>query len=58
MLQITSYTPIRFAAEPLAYLWVAESPDTIDEETGEVLGENPHMNLMMKWQVPFKHVEA
>jgi hypothetical protein len=58
MLQITSYTPIRFTAEPLAYLWVAESPDTIDKETGEVLGENPHMYLMMKWQVPFKHFAA
>jgi hypothetical protein len=52
------YTPIRFTAEPLAYLWVAESPDTIDKETGEVLGENPHIHLMMKWQVPFKHFTA
>jgi len=39
-------------------LWVAESPDTIDQETGEVLGENPHIYLMMKWQVPFKHFAA
>jgi hypothetical protein len=39
-------------------LWVAESPDTIDKETGEVLGENPHIYLMMKWQVPFKHFAA
>jgi hypothetical protein len=58
MLQITSYTPIRFTAEPLAYLGVAESPDTIDKETREVLGENPHINLIMKWQVPFKHFAA
>ena len=57
-ISITSYTPIRFTAEPLVYLRVAENPDTIDQETGEVLGENPHIYLMMKWQVPFKHFAA
>ena len=52
------YTPIRFKPEPLAYLWVAENPDRIDEETGEYLGENPHLHLMMKWRVPYRHFEA
>lgn len=52
------YTPIKFKAEPLAYLWVAENPDRIDEQTGELLGENPHLHLMMKWAVPYKHFEA
>ena len=51
-------TPIEFAPEPLAYLWVAENPDRIDEETGELLGENPHLHLMMKWTVPYKHFDA
>lgn len=52
------YTPIRFKAEPLAYLWVAENPDRIDEETGEVVGENPHLHLLMQWRVPFRHFKA
>ncbi|MDX1801575.1 MAG: hypothetical protein R3303_11640, partial [Marinobacter sp.] len=44
--------------EPLKYLWVAENPDRIDTETGEVMGENPHLHLMMAWSVPYKHFEA
>ncbi len=51
-------TPIEFAPEPLAYLWVAENPDRIDEETGELLGENPHLHLMMKWRVGYQHFDA
>lgn len=44
--------------EPLDYLWVAENPDRIDEETGEYLGENPHIHLLMRWRVPYKHFDA
>lgn len=44
--------------EPLKYLWVAENPDRIDTDTGEVMGENPHLHLMMAWSVPYKHFEA
>jgi len=51
-------TPIKFEPEPLAYLWVAENPDRIDTETGEYLGENPHVHLMMKWRVDFRHFDA
>jgi hypothetical protein len=51
-------TPIKFEPEPLAYLWVAENPDRIDKETGEVLGENPHIHLMMKWRVDHRHFKA
>ena len=63
------YTPIRFAAEPLAYLWVSENPNMsekcwlpefsrpIADENGELL-TNPHVHLMMKWAVPFKHFTA
>jgi len=51
-------TPIKFEPEPLAYLWVAENPDRIETETGEYLGENPHVHLMMKWRVDFRHFDA
>lgn len=51
-------TPIKFEPEPLAYLWVAENPDRIETETGEYLGENPHVHLMMKWRVDFRHFGA
>ena len=63
------YTPIRLTAEPLAYLWVAENPDMsekcwkpehsrpVGDENGELL-TNPHIHLMMKWAVPFKHFKA
>ena len=49
------YTPIRFKAKPLAYLWVAENPDRIDDDSGEFLGENPHIHLLMQWRVDFQH---
>ncbi|SHK68537.1 hypothetical protein SAMN05216369_2828 [Marinobacter antarcticus] len=51
-------TPIKFEPEPLAYLWVAENPDRIDTETGEYMGENPHLHIMMKWRVDHRHFEA
>jgi hypothetical protein len=54
----TVATPIKFEPEPLAYLWVAENPDRIDTETGEYLGENPHLHIMMKWRVDHRHFEA
>ena len=62
------YTPIKFAPEPLAYLWVAENPaklrkagdiatdiETRAEYTPLENGENPHLHLMMKWQVHRVH---
>jgi len=52
------YTPIKFKREPLDYLWVAENPDRVDEDTGEFLGENPHIHLMMRWRVPYRHFQA
>lgn len=58
------YTPLRFKAEPLAYLWVAENPDREDEkgnlmadENGEPLS-NPHLHLLMNWRVPYRHFKA
>lgn len=41
------------AEDKLDYLWVAESPDTIDTETGEAK-ENPHVHVLMRYSVPFK----
>jgi hypothetical protein len=37
---------------------VAENPDRIDEETGEVMGENPHLHLLMNWRVDYRHFDA
>ncbi len=65
-LQDGPYTPIRFKAEPLAYLWVAENPNRTDEngdplpicdEHGEYdeTATNPHIHLMMKWRVDYRH---
>ena len=51
-------TALRWEAEPLDYLWVAESPDRIDHETGEVTGENPHLHVMIRWRVPKRHFRA
>lgn len=52
------FTRLKWWREPLDYLWVAENPDRIDEETGEVLGENPHIHVMMRWRVDYRHFEA
>ena len=52
------YTRLKWWREPLDYLWVAENPDRVDEQTGEYLGENPHIHLMMRWRVPFRHFKA
>jgi len=52
------FTRLKWWREPLDYLWVAENPDRVDEETGEYLGENPHIHLMMRWRVPYRHFEA
>ncbi|MFL1484906.1 hypothetical protein [Marinobacter sp. LN3S78] len=52
------FTRLKWWREPLDYLWVAENPDRIDEETGEVLGENPHIHVMMRWRVPYQHFQA
>ena len=47
--------PHRFngANDKLDYLWVAESPDSIDNTTGEVTGVNPHVHVLMRYRVPF-----
>lgn len=42
------------ASDKLDYLWVAESPDNIEEKTGEITGENPHVHVLMRYRVPFK----
>ncbi|WP_342632502.1 hypothetical protein [Marinobacter alkaliphilus] len=52
------FTRLKWWREPIDYLWVAENPDRVDEETGEYLGENPHIHLMMRWRVPYRHFEA
>ena len=52
------FTRLKWWREPLDYLWVAENPDRVDEETGEYLGENPHIHLMMRWRVPYRHFQA
>lgn len=44
--------------ERLDYLWVAECPDTIDTESGEVMGQNPHVHVLMRYRVPFQHFKA
>ena len=52
------FTRLKWWREPLDYLWVAENPDRIDEETGEVLGENPHIHVMMRWRVDYRDFQA
>ena len=52
------FTRLKWWREPLDYLWVAENPDRIDEETGEVLGENPHLHVLMRWRVDYRHFQA
>ncbi len=52
------FTRLKWWREPLDYLWVAENPDRVDQETGEYLGENPHIHLMMRWRVPYRHFQA
>jgi len=42
----------------LDYLWVAECPDVIEKETGEVTGVNPHVHVLMRYRVPFIFFEA
>lgn len=44
--------------ERLDYLWVAECPDHIDKETGEVGGNNPHVHVLMRYRVPYRFFEA
>jgi hypothetical protein len=47
--------PVRHAGrdKPFLYLWVVECPDTIDKKTGEILGENPHVHILLNWRVKF-----
>lgn len=52
------FTRLKWWREPLSYLWVAENPDRIDKETGEVLGENPHIHILMRWRVDYRHFQA
>ena len=52
------YTRLKWWREPLDYLWVAENPDRIDEETGEITGENPHLHVLMRWRVDYRHFQA
>ena len=52
------YTRLKWWREPLDYLWVAENPDRIDEETGEITGENPHLHVLMRWRVDHRHFQA
>lgn len=52
------FTRLSWWREPLDYLWVAEAPDQIDEETGEVTGTNPHLHILMRWRVPYRHFAA
>lgn len=44
--------------EKLDYCWVCEVPDTIDESTGEITGKNPHIHVLMRWRVPYRHFRA
>lgn len=58
------FTSLKWWREPLAYLWVAENPHQEDEQGRPVADEwgelqtNPHLHLMMKWQVPHRHFRA
>lgn len=40
--------------EGLDYTWVCEIPDRIDEESGELIGTNPHVHVLMRFRVPYK----
>ena len=58
------FTRLKWWREPLAYLWVAENPHQEDahgnpvaDEHGE-LQTNPHIHLMMKWRVAYRHFDA
>lgn len=44
--------------DKLDYLWVAECPDVIETETGEITGENPHVHVLMRYRVPYRYFEA
>jgi hypothetical protein len=48
------YCEIKRKPEKLDYLWVAEVPDSMDKETGEITGKNPHVHVLMRYRVPFK----
>lgn len=50
----------KFPGSPdaLDYLWVAECPDHIEKETGEITGNNPHVHVLMRYKVPYKFFEA
>lgn len=39
-------------ADGLQYVWVAEVPDTVDPETGEIGAPNPHVHVLLRWRVP------
>lgn len=41
-------------ASPLLYLWVVEVPPVVDPDTGEILGDNPHVHMLLNWRVPFR----
>ncbi len=51
---------VRIPAEQgaLQYVWVAEIPDTVDQQTGEVGPPNPHVHVLMRWRVPGKQFRA
>lgn len=46
------------SSERLDYLWVAECPDKIEKETGEITGINPHVHVLMRYRVPFIFFDA
>ncbi len=49
---------IKDKPEKLDYLWVAENPDSsIDLKSGEVV-TNPHVHVLMRWNVPYSLFKA
>lgn len=52
------FTRLTWHRVPLDYLWVAENPDKVDHETGEITGENPHLHVMIRWRVAHRHFSA
>lgn len=64
------FTRLKWWREPLDYLWVAEAPyqtakcwrqdvdaPPVADEHGEMM-TNPHLHLMMRWRVPYRHFRA
>ena len=58
------FTRLKWWREPLAYLWVAENPNQEDSDGNPVADEwgelqtNPHIHVMMKWRVTYRHFRA